>query len=192
VNLQAEVSAPTLECAEPQLWQCFDVMSAEVETLEFMAQLVHTVKPRLVVETGSCHGLSAFYIGRALVENKRGRLVTYEVVEELYWETKNFIHRGGLDGVVECRLQSSSEAQIDEPIDLLFADSQEAIRVQEIEHFWPQLSATSLVVVHDVNSGAHKDLRGQILELDKAHTLSVVLLPTPRGLAICQKREGRR
>ena len=191
MNLQPEISAPTLECLEPRLWRCYDGFTAELEVLEFMAQLVLAVKPRLIVETGTYHGLAAFYLGRALAENGRGRLVTYEVVDEFHARSRSLIERGGLERIVECRLQSSLESADSETIDILFTDSQESIRAREIEHFWPRLSPASLVVVHDVNSGAHRGLRRQVLDFDTEGRLSVVFFPTPRGLALCQKREGR-
>lgn len=187
----AEVSLPTVECPEPQLWRCFDVMSAEVEVLEFMSQLVKTIKPRLIVETGTFRGLAAFYMGRALRENGRGKLITCEVVPELHAKAKALIERGNMADLVDCRLESSLETKVEGAVDLLFTDSEPTLRVKEMERFWEQLAPSSVIVCHDVNSGAHKELRGEVLGLDEARRLSVVLLPTPRGLAICQKREGR-
>ena len=44
-------------------------MTAEVEVLEFIATLVTTIKPRLVVETGSFLGVSTEWIARGLERN---------------------------------------------------------------------------------------------------------------------------
>lgn len=186
-----EVSRPTAECPEPKLWKCFDEMSAEVEVLEFVAQFVKTVKPRLMVETGTYRGLAAFYVGRAMKEIGRGRLITCEVDQALHEKAVSLITKGSLADVVDCRLQSSLEIEVDGPIDILFVDSEPTVRVAEIKRFWDKLSPSAIILCHDVNSGCHRALREQILELDTNHELSVVLLPTPRGLAICQKREGR-
>lgn len=188
----AEVSQPTAECPEPHLWQMYDAMSAEVEVLDFVYQLVKTIKPKLVIETGSYRGLGACYIGKALKENGRGKLFTCEVVPELFKKTVTLIEKAKLSEWVECRKESSLEMDCgDEVIDLLFADSAIEIRLKEIQRFWDRLDTRSLVVVHDVNSGAHNTLREEILSTDKRRELSVVLLPTPRGLALCQKRAHR-
>jgi len=187
-----EVSRPTQECPEPQLWKMFDPMSAEVEVLEFVAQLVKTLKPKLIVETGTYRGLAAFYIGRALKETGRGRLITCELDKELHEKAVQLLEKASLKDVVDCRLQSSLEIEVNEPIDLLFVDSEPTIRVQEIRRFWDKLSTNTVILCHDVNSGAHQWLRGQVLDLDSGGDLSVVMLPTPRGLAILQKREGRK
>ena len=186
-----EVSQPTAECPEPKLWRCFDVQTAEVEVLEFMAQLVKTLKPKLIVETGAHRGASSFYMGRALKEVGRGKLITCEFIKEFHEKAVTLLGNGGLQDVVECRLGSSLEMTVEGTIDLLFVDSDPQIRIKEIQRFWNQLTTSSLIVVHDVNSGIHKPLRDEILQQDTEGKLSVVLLPTPRGLALCQKREGR-
>lgn len=189
-----EVSHPTAECPEPKLWNCFDGMSAEAEVLDFMYQLVRTIKPRLVVETGSFRGLAACYIAKGLKANGRGKLVTCEIDTKLFAATNELLAKANLSEWVDCRLESSLEmANLPAgTIDLLFSDSLPEIRVKEIEYFWDSLSPSSLIVVHDVNSGCHKPLRDEMLAQDAMGKLSVVLLPTPRGLAVCQKREGRK
>lgn len=189
----AELADVTFECPEPSLWQCFDEQSAEVEVLEFMYSLVRALKPKLVVETGSCRGLSACYIGKALRDNKRGKLITCEIDPKYHEMTRELITKARLLEQVECVLSSSLDLDIavDQPIDLLFSDSMPNIRMKELEKFDANLSTQSLIAIHDVNSGFHAQLRETVLKQDKDRKLSVVLLPTPRGLALCQKREGR-
>jgi hypothetical protein len=46
-------------------------------------------------------------------------------------------------------------------------------------------------VMHDASS-AMKTVREAALRLESEGLLSVLLLPTPRGLVLAQKREGRR
>jgi predicted O-methyltransferase YrrM len=168
-------------------------MSAEAEVLDFMYQLVRTIKPRLVVETGSYRGLAAAYIAKALRDNGRGKLITCEIDQKLFTATTELLRKAKLSEWCDCRLESSLEMASPPGgvIDLLFSDSLPEIRVKEIYRFWDALDTRSLIVVHDVNSGAHKPLRDEMLQQDMAGKLSVVLLPTPRGLAVCQKREGR-
>lgn len=187
----AELATPTSECPDPALWQCFDEQSAEVEVLEFLYSLVRALKPKLVVETGSCRGLSACYIGKALRDNKRGKLITCEIDPKYYEMTRELITKARLIEQVECVLGSSLDLAIESPIDFLFSDSMPNIRMQELDLFLPQMTPTGLIAIHDVNSGFHAELRESVLKQDKNRNLSVVMLPTPRGLALCQKREGR-
>lgn len=187
----AELADVTVECPEPALWQCFDEQSAEVEVLEFLYSIIRALKPKLVVETGSCRGLSACYIGKALRDNKRGRLITCEIDPKYFEMTRELITKARLVEQVECVLGSSLDLLIDQPIDLLFSDSMPDIRIKELAKFDSLLSPQSLILIHDVNSGFHAQLRASVLKQDKDRNLSVVMLPTPRGLALCQKREGR-
>lgn len=187
----AEMSVPTVECCSPDRWRAFDEMSAEVEVLEFWAQLVRTLKPKLIVETGTYRGLSAFYMGRALLQNGSGKLITFEIVTELHQHAKSMFERGKLTPV-EARLESSLTSEIEGEIDILLLDSEPTIRVDELEHFWPKLSSNAIIMFHDVcTNDWHRPLREKVLDLDRQGKLSVVMFPTPRGLAICQKRDGR-
>jgi predicted O-methyltransferase YrrM len=186
-----EVSHPTAECPEPQRWQCFEGMSAEIEVLEFLAQLVITIKPKLIVETGAFCGISACYMGKALKQIGQGRIITCEYDAKLHGIATGNIERSKLGDVVECRLTSSLEMKVEGPIDFLFSDSEPTIRMQEIQHFKPHLSKHAVIAIHDVNTGCHRNLRQQVITADEERFMSSVLLPTPRGLAICQLREGR-
>jgi hypothetical protein len=48
-----------------------------------------------------------------------------------------------------------------------------------------------LILMHDASS-TMKTVREAALELEQEGLISVVLLPTPRGLVVAQKREGRK
>jgi hypothetical protein len=174
-----EIAEPSAWCPDAKLWRAFDTMSAEVEVLEFLAACVRVLKPKLVIDTGSFEGWSATYMGRALKENGRGRLITVEIDPELHAKTVARIKAQGLEQVVECRLGSSLDIEGVEPVGLLFSDSAIEIRMQELEHFRPRLSSGSLVAVHDVM------VAPQLLEgLKGLDWLTTLALPTPRGLAI--------
>jgi predicted O-methyltransferase YrrM len=186
-----EISSPTQECPEPQLWRCFDWQSAEIEVVEFLAQLVRTLKPKLIVETGTFRGVVAAAMAKALFENKRGTLITFEVDAQSQRIARKAASDKDVKNIIDFRLQSSLEGKVDGIIDLLFLDSLPTIRVAELRHFWDNLDFRSIIAIHDVNSGDHAELRAQVLEVDESRELSVVLLPTPRGLALCQKRARR-
>ncbi len=54
--LQPEWHRATPECPHPQRWSMYDGLTAELEVLELLRCLVTTIKPELVVETGSFSG----------------------------------------------------------------------------------------------------------------------------------------
>jgi predicted O-methyltransferase YrrM len=190
-QLQPEYHRATGECPHPERWHMFDSMTAEAEVLEFLRTLVTTLKPELVVETGTFSGVSALWIAEGLKANGRGRLITCEYDPEIYENAKARIEASGLSQWIELRNQSSLEMKVEGTIDLFFSDSDLPIREQEIRRFLPQINPHGLILMHDASS--HLEIvREAALKLEQDGLISTVLLSTPRGLVLAQKREGRK
>ena len=92
---------------------------------------------------------------------------------------------------IDLRNESSLDMKVDGRIDLLFSDSDMPIREQEVRRYLPQVNPQGLILMHDASSHL-KQVRDAALKLEAEGLISVVLLPTPRGLVVAQKREGRR
>lgn len=189
--LQPEYHRATPECPHPELWSMYDSMTAEIEVLEFLRCLVTTIKPELVVETGTFSGISTLWMAEALKQNGRGKIITCEFDPVVYANARQRIGNSGLADWIECRNESSLETKISGSIDLLFSDSDQAIREQEVRRFLPQVSANGLILIHDASSH-QKTVREAALRLEAEQLMSVLLLPTPRGLVMAQKRAGRK
>jgi predicted O-methyltransferase YrrM len=190
-QLQPEYHRPTPECPHPERWHMFDSMTAEAEVLEFLRTVVTTIKPELVVETGTFSGISTLWIAEGLKANGRGRVVTCEFDPKVYESAKARIAASGLAEWIELRHQSSLEMKVEGTIDLFFSDSDVPIREQEIRRFLPQINPFGLILMHDASSHL-KTVREAALKLEGEGLISVVLLRTPRGLVVAQKRDGRR
>ena len=194
--LQQEYHRATPECPEPQRWSMIDSMTAEVEVLEFIATLVTTIKPRLVVETGSFLGVSTEWIARGLkrngpcAEGEDGRVISCEYDPEVYAKAKQRIEGSPLSRWIELRNESSLEMKVDGTIDLLFSDSDMPVREAEVKRFLLQMNPNGVILMHDASSHL-KVVREAALKLEAEGLISVVLLPTPRGLVIAQPRAGR-
>ena len=89
------------------------------------------------------------------------------------------------------RAESSLEIKINGAVDVLFSDSLPELREQEVRHFLPKINPNGLILMHDASSHL-KTVREAALRLEQEGLISVVLLPTPRGLVIAQKKEGRK
>jgi predicted O-methyltransferase YrrM len=189
-QVQPEYHRPTPECPHPERWSMFDSMTAEVEVLEFLRAVVTTIKPELVVETGTFSGISALWIAEGLKANGRGKVVTCEFDPKVYANAKERIEKSGLAKWIDLRNQSSLEMNVEGQIDLLFSDSDMPAREQEVRRFLPQISPFGLILMHDASSHL-KIVREAALKLEREGLISVILLPTPRGLVVAQKREGR-
>jgi predicted O-methyltransferase YrrM len=168
----------------------FDSMTAEVEVLEFLRAVVTTIKPELVVETGTFSGISTLWIAEGLKANGRGRIITCEFDPKVYESAKTRIASSGLVEWIELRNESSLDMKVEGTIDLFFSDSDMPIREQEIRRFLPQINPYGLILMHDASSHL-KLVREAALKLEREGLLSVLLLRTPRGLVVGQKREGR-
>jgi len=189
--IQSEYTPATAECPHPERWKMLDSMTAEVEVLDFLKALVMTVKPELVVETGTFIGLSAIKMAEGMKANGFGRIITCEFDPVVFHKAKERIAASGLAEWIECRNESSLDMKIDGTIDIFFSDSDIPIREKEIRKFLPQINPNGIVLTHDASSH-YKIVREAALRLEEEGLLSVVLVATPRGLVIAQKREGRR
>jgi predicted O-methyltransferase YrrM len=188
--LQPESHRPTPECPQPEHWSMIDSMTAELEVLEFIATLVTTIKPHLVVETGSFLGVSTEWIARGLERNGFGKIISCEFDPTVYTRAKQRLEASPLSSWIELRNQSSLEMNIEGTIDLLFSDSDMPIREQEVKRFLPQINPNGIILLHDASSH-HKVVRDAARSMESEGLLSVVFLPTPRGLAVAQPRAGR-
>ena len=191
--LQPESHRATPECPEPRRWSMIDSMSAELEVLEFLATLVTTIKPRLIVETGSFLGVSTEWMARGLERNGFGKIISCEFDPLVYSKAKARLANSPLLPFIELRNQSSLDMTIngaEGKIDLFFSDSDMPIREQEVRRFLPQINPNGIILLHDASSH-HKVVRDAAKSMEAEGLLSVVLLPTPRGLAIAQPRGGR-
>ena len=184
--LLPEYHRATPECPHPARWSMYDSMTAEAEVLEFLRTLVTTVKPELVVETGAFLGVSTLWIAEGLKRNNRGKVVSCELDPLVFAKARARIAATDLSHWIELRNESSLEMQIDGAIDLFFSDSDMSIREEEIRRFLPQISPHGLILMHDASSHL-KVVREAALKMEAEGLLSVVFLPTPRGLVVAQK-----
>lgn len=188
--LLAEYHRATPECPHPERWSMYDSMTAEAEVLEFLRALVTTVKPELVVETGAFLSVSTLRIAEGLKQNGFGKIISCELDVVVFAKAQEKIQQSGLAEWIDLRNESSLEMKIDGRIDLFFSDSDMPIRDREIRRYLPQMNPFGLILMHDASSHL-KIVREAALKMEAEGLLSVVLLPTPRGLVIAQKRQGR-
>src|SRR3984893_12032697 len=185
--LQPEYSRATPECPHPERWHMYDSMSAEVEVLDFLQQLVKTVKPELIVETGTFSGLSTLRFAEGLKANGFGRVITCEYDAKIFAAAKQRFGSSDLGKWIEARNESSLEMKVEGTIDMLFCDSDTPLREREVRRFLPQMNASGLILMHDANS-TMKIVRDAALRLEAEGLISALLLPTPRGLVIAQRK----
>lgn len=188
---QPEYTPATPECPQPELWTMLDSQTTEVEVLDFLKTLVTTIKPKLVVETGTFLGHGTLKLAQGVKENGFGKVITIEFDPSIRSRAVERFAASGLAPWIESRLESSLESNIDGTIDLLYSDSHLENREAEIRRLLPQLDPRGLLVIHDASSH-FKVVREAALRLEQEGLISTVMLSTPRGVVVAQRREGRR
>lgn len=188
--LLPEYHRATPECPHPERWRMYDSMTAEAEVLEFLRTLVTTLKPELIVETGAFLGVSTVWMAEGVRENGFGHIVSCELDPVVFAKAQEKIAASGLGEWIDLHNTSSLDLETSGQIDLLFSDSDLDVREKEVRQFLPRISPNGLILMHDASSHPGT-VREAALRLEAEGLISVVLLPTPRGLVIAQKREGR-
>ena len=188
--LLPEYHRATPECPHPERWHMYDSMTAEAEVLEFLRTLVTTLKPELIVETGSFLGVSTVWMAQGLQANGFGKIISCEFDPVVFTKAQERIARSNVQEFIELRNESSLEMQVPGTIDLLFSDSDVPIREAEVKRFLPQMRPTGLILLHDASSHL-KTVREAAFSLETQGLLSCLFLPTPRGLVLAQRRAGR-
>ena len=188
--LLPEYHRATPECPHPERWHMYDSMTAEAEVLEFLRALVTTLKPELIVETGSFLGVSTLWMAQGLRANGFGKIISCEFDPVVFAKAREKIDSSDVRGFIDLRNESSLEMQVPGKIDLLFSDSDVSIREAEVKRFLPQMRPTGVILLHDASSHL-KTVREAAFSLESHGLLSCVFLPTPRGLVLAQGRAGR-
>ena len=188
--LLPEYHRATPECPHPERWRMYDSMTAEAEVLEFLRTLVTTIKPELIVETGSFLGVSTLWMAEGLRANGFGRIISCEFDPVVFAKALERVAASGLERFIELRNDSSLEMKVEGTIDLFFSDSDTPIRAAEVRRFLPQIRPTGLILMHDASSHM-KTVRDAAFALESEGLMSCVFLPTPRGLVVGQRRDGR-
>ncbi len=188
--LLPEYHRATPECPHPERWHMYDSMTAEVEVLEFLRALVTTLKPELIVETGSFLGVSTLWMAEGMKSNGFGKIISCEFDPVVFRKAQEKIAASGLAEFIELRNESSLEMTVPGTIDILFSDSDMPIREAEVKRYLPQIRPTGLILMHDASSHL-KTVRDAAFSLEAEGLVSCIFLPTPRGLVLAQKKAGR-
>lgn len=178
VRRESEFTKPHPDCGNPDLWTAEDAYSAELEVAALCAAFVRAVQPDYVIETGTCWGVTAEAIGRALRDNGHGHLDTLEI-DHAKATTSSQRCAGLPVEVIECASLSFTPVGV---IGFAWFDSAMDLRIQEFEHFRPWLRPGSILGFHDT-SPHMGNYGGQVDGLNGCRSIR---LRTPRGVTFTE------
>jgi predicted O-methyltransferase YrrM len=179
-------------------YTCFNTGGVETAVGEFLYGFVRMTKPEYILETGTHMGISSSYMGKALVDNKKGTLTTIEIEKEHINTSKARWDRIGISDYVFVDKENSTEYDVEYDCDLMFLDSEPNLRFRELRRFFPRLKPGGFAFIHDAPRGLcqgnvntdHPEFKswpfGDINQEVKTWVLDHELVPfhfaTPRGL----------
>ncbi|MFF8286905.1 O-methyltransferase [Streptomyces albus] len=111
-----------------------------------LRMLIHTIRPRLVLDIGTFTGYSALSMAVALPEG--ARVISCEVDPERAEVARKHIAEAGFSDVISVRVGSALDtvAGIDEPLDLVFIDADKPNYHNYYAATLPKLSPRGLMV----------------------------------------------
>jgi|SRR5665213_2269551 len=108
------------------------------------------LQPKLIVEVGTFTGYSASCLSEGLVEN--GKLITFELNDEMASIAKKHFENSGLDKKIEIRIGNAVELlkKIDDEIDLIFIDADKENYLTYWEILFPKLRSGGILIADNV------------------------------------------
>jgi Methyltransferase domain len=178
--LESRYTSPRVDCPHPEHWHSTDADSTEFEVSELVAGFVRALQPEVVVETGTAWGQTAQIIGRALERNGHGHLYTLEPDQ-----ARVEFSRDRCNGLpVTIVQQDSLTWEPPGPVGFAWFDSLIDLRAPEFRRYHQWFTPGAVVGFHD--TGPQHRLRPHIDKLAADGLISVIYLPTPRGVAFAE------
>jgi predicted O-methyltransferase YrrM len=165
--------------------QAYMPVNPEVGCLLY--QLIRAKRPKLVVEFGLSHGISAIHIAAALADNQQGRLVTTELYADKAERAQHNLREAGLLERVEVRVGDALETLhggCGEPVEVLLLDGWKPLYLPMLLKLEPHLAAGCLVIADDTRL-MPKELEPYLAHVrHPSHGYTSVALPLDDGLEL--------
>lgn len=176
-------TAPRPDCPNPERWHARDEQATEDEVTNLVGAMVGALQPNLCVESGTYMGDTAWAIGTALVRNGIGHLFTLEIDRVRFEAAQAMLNIPTVTVVHTSSLTWTPPASID----FAWIDC-DAQRRQLVLRAWlPWMHERTVVGIHD--TGPQHPVRDLLRPLeDEGLLLSVLDLPTPRGVCFARVR----
>ena len=160
-----------------------------VEILNFLKQLVLTLKPELIAQPLA--GVpETMKFAEGLRENSFGKVICCDSGDQDF-AAKQKLAAAGLGGFVEFQNRSDAELRIDRNIDMFYLVGHLPNHMRLLTQFLPQMNPNGLIVVRDPSSKALFSTAAAS-QMEHQGLISAVTLPAPNGLILAQKRAGRK
>ena len=165
-----------------------------------LSMLSKMIQPELIVEVGTFTGYSASCLAEGLAEN--GKLVTFELSDEMASIAKKHFENSGLSEKIELRIGNAKNllGEIKEEIDFVFIDADKENYCAYWDILFPKLRKGGILVadnvlwsgkVLDEEKKQDEETRGLVAFAKKTiaeKNAEQVLLPVRDGLLVIRKK----
>lgn len=186
-DMMREEGPPWAECPHPERWSAWTYVGVEVEVARWLASTCALLKPDVVIDTGTGHGVSATHLALGCRDNGFGHVYSQDTDPGMVESARSVCERMGLDDWLSIRQGGDLDELLDHygigEVDLFFCDAGSpygGVRANELRRMAPRMSARGVMITHDT-SPAWEPMRSSVDELEG---VQIIHLPTPRGLTI--------
>jgi predicted O-methyltransferase YrrM len=179
-------TSPRPDCPHPEYWHAPDEQATEDEVTALVGAMVAALQPDIVVESGTYNGDTAEAIARNLWRNGHGHLWTLEVDRVRAGDAAARLTRSPYGEAVSVIFGSSLVWQPPGPIDFAWIDCDASRRHLVLRAWLPWMHDRTVVGIHD--TGPQHPVRELLRPLEDEGLLSLLDLPTPRGVSFARIR----
>lgn len=154
-----------------------EFQATENEVIWLLGALVEALKPLQIVEVGTHLGYGAVEMGKALQQNGRGKLDSFEIIPQRALQACKRCE--GLPVTIHNMKDTHFSDTL--AVDFLFIDGELDNREASFRHWLPMLTGGATVAVHD--SLKYHEVSAFVRQIGWPQ----ITLRTPRGLTIMER-----
>lgn len=170
-----------------------DPTGIAIQEGEFLYGLVRLILPQRILETGTNIGVSTSYMALAMEHNGYGKIDTIEHSAIVANVAKDKFAKLGFQNIINVHNKKIEDFQPEGLYDLLWLDSELAIRYQELLRFFPFVSPGGIICIHDLWCLDFDEFGGvpdEMKLLIRNGDLRGITFQTDHGVTIFQKRRS--
>ncbi len=116
--------------------------------LNFLIQITNS---KSILEIGTYSGYSSICMARA-IKNTGGKLITFEINDEIEWLPKKYFKLAGLEDVIDLIIGDALEhiASLQNNFDFIFIDGDKRKYIEYYEAVFPKLKTGGLILIDNI------------------------------------------
>lgn len=168
-----------------------DPTGIAIQEGEFAYGLVRLTLPKRILETGTNIGVSTSYMALAMEHNGFGHIDTIEHDGTVANRANLKFEKLGFNEIIKVYHTKIESFHVNGQYDMLWLDSELAIRYGELLRFWPNISPGGIICIHDLWCLEFDEFKGvpqTMKTMIRNGDLRAITFQTDHGVTVFQKR----